>query len=65
MQGIREADQLLCFRYKNTFFFLSIPGRSILIIIRCGGWLTFEFSKRDTIRDGTLNFLHEAEQRHA
>ena len=51
----------------NLSSFLSID--TVLINfdnhLRCGGWLKFEFSKRETFGMGHLNYLQEAEQRHA
>ena len=32
--------------------------------LRCDGWLNLEFSKRENIWDGLLNYSQEAEQRH-
>ena len=47
--------------------YLSSFTESIIFdhYLSCGGWLNFQFSKRENIRAGPLNYLHEADQGHA
>ena len=58
---------MVTFGCQASISFFSIVTESINFdhYLRCGGWLNFELKKGKNFRDGPLNYLQDAEQRHA